>query len=340
MRRYARLTVFVAVSAALTLWIGARIAGFERTTDRYQVTATFDDVTGLGAGDPVKLAGVRVGTVADIDLKTGRATVRFAIDRDVQLPVDTVVSVQAQDLLGQRLLRLDPGASAQMLADGDEILETRSAVHLGELINELGPLLEAVRPDQVNTLVSALNEAIAGNRQSIADLTVDLAQVLDTAATRSTTIASLTDDYGVLVDELARRDGSIQRLLDNLVLLTETFQASDGVLTEALDTLPGTTDSLRALLTDNAADVDAVLQDLSTITSSLQPSLDDVDVIVSGLPTVLERVWSVLDGGRYIRINFACVSPSPPPCAHPVIGQTPVDEDADLGETLLEVLGL
>jgi len=340
MPRYARLAAFVATSAALTAWIGGEIVGFEGRVDRYRLGATFGDVTNLEEGDPVKLAGVPVGSVRSVDLVQGEAVVSFEVDRDVDIPVDSTVSVQAQDLLGRRLLRLDPGDSPTLLADGDVVAETASAVHLGDLVNELGPLLEAVRPEQVNALVSALDEALTGNRETVAGLTTDLAAVLDTAASRGETIASLTDDYALLVDEVARRDRSIQRLLDNLVLLTGTFQASEDVLVEALETLPGTTEALQALLADNADEVDSLLADLQVITTSLRPSLDEVDVIAAGLPTVLQEVWSLLDEGRYIKIDFACVASSPPPCPHPVAGQTDTPEDAGLAETLLGVLGL
>lgn len=340
MLRHPRLVLFVAISSALTVWIGSEIVGFEGRVDRYQLEATFADATNLGPGDPVKLAGVRVGTVGSVELVSGTAVISFAVDREVALPVDSAVSVQAQDLLGRRLLRLDPGRSPDLLGDGGVVADTSSAVHLGDLINELGPLLEAVRPEQVNSLVSALSEAVAGKRETIAGLTTDLATVLETAAARSDTIASLTDDYAVLVSEVADRDRSIQRLLDNLVLLTETFQASEDVLIDALETLPATTDALRTLLTESAEDLDSILADLATVTRSLRPALDEVDVIAGGLPTVLEKVWSVVDEGRYIKINFSCVSPTPPPCPHPVVGQTDTEEDAGLAETLLEVFGL
>jgi phospholipid/cholesterol/gamma-HCH transport system substrate-binding protein len=340
MRRHARLAIFVLVSSALTVWIGTEIAGFERSTDRYELHATFTDVTGLGPGDPVKLAGVRVGAVRSVQLVAGEARVAFGVDREVTVPVDSVVSVQAQDLLGRRLLRLDPGSAAGALADGDVMANTSASVHLGELINELGPLLEAVRPERVNELVSALNDALGGNRETIGALTTDLATVLDTAASRSETIASLTDDYALLIGEVAQRDRSIQRLLDNLVTLTETFQTSEEVLVDALETLPRTSEALRGLLADNADELDSILADLALVTQSLRPALGDVDVIAAGLPTVLERVWSVVDEGRYIKINFACVAPNPPPCPHPVVGQGAADEDAGLAKTLLEVLGL
>ncbi len=340
MLRHLRLFIFVLVSGALTLWIGAEIAGYEQSGDRYELVASFDDATNLGSGDPVKLSGVRIGTVASVELDRGTAVVSFKVDRDVSLPVDSSVSVQAQDLLGRRQLRLDPGSASAMLDDGDTMEVTSSAVHLGDLVNELGPLLEAVRPEQANSLVTALNDAVQGNRDTISGLTNDLATVLDTAASRSETIASLTDDYALLVDEVASRDQSLQRLLDNLVLLTETFQASEGVLVDALDTIPAATDSLRALLEDNAANVDSILADLTLVTQSLRPALDDVDFVVAGLPTVLRDVWSLVDDGEYVKINFSCVAPNPPPCPHPVIGQIDTPEDAGLAETLLGVFGL
>ncbi|HEU5084913.1 MAG TPA: MlaD family protein [Acidimicrobiales bacterium] len=339
MLRHARLLAFLGISGFLTFWIGAEITGFERSQDRYELSATFADVGTLGAGDPVKLAGVRVGSVRAVRLEAGEAVVRFAVDREVELPEDSTVAVQAQDLLGRRLLSIEPGDGRRLLADGDVVTDASSAVELGDLVNELGPLLEAVRPDQVNALVTALNEALTGNRDTISGLTTDLATVLDTAASRSDTIASLTEDYALLVDEVARRDRSIQRLLENLVRLTETFQASEDVLVDALDTLPGTTSALQALLTDNAEDLDALLADLSTVTSSVRPSLDQVDRILAGLPLFLEDAWSLLDEGEYIKINFACVAATPPPCPHPLVGRAGAS-DADLGETLLGVLGL
>lgn len=340
MFRHARLILFVAISAGLTLWIGSEIAQYEPNPDRYQLTATFGDATNLRAGDPVKLAGVRIGAVTSVDLVTGAAVVSFGVDREVVLPTDSIASIQSQDLLGRRLLRIDPGSVEEVLVDGDVVANTTSAVHLGELINELGPLLEAVRPQQVNELVSALNDALAGNRDTVADLTTDLAAVLDTVASRSATIASLTDDYSVLVGELGHRDQSIQRLLENLVRLTETFQASETVLTDALDTLPGTTAALRDLLVDNASKIETIVADVATLTQSLGPSLDDVDFVAAGLPAVLEDIWSILDEGQYIKVNFPCVSATPPPCPHPVVGTTDSPDDAGLLETLTEVLGL
>lgn len=340
MTKHLRIILFAGSSLAFTLWIGLQIAGIDRGADRYELQATFEDATNLQLTDPVKLAGVPVGRVTSLRLERGVAQVTFSVDRSVVLPSDSVVAIRSQDLLGRRILRLEPGTASEVLMDGDTVAETESAVELGALINELGPLLEAVRPQQVNTLVNALNEALAGNQARLADTTVDLASLLDTLASRSSTIESLIDDYGVLSAEVAARDTQIQQLVDNLVLLTETFAASEQVLIDALDTLPGVADDLRVLLTERAADLDTVLGNLAAIGSDVRAQLDDVDVIAAGLPLALQDLFSIVDNGQFVNLDFACVATDPPPCPHPDLGDEQSDVPPDLTglESLLDGL--
>lgn len=340
MSGYVRPALFAAVSILLTVWLGLRIAGIDRGADRYELTARFADATSLKPADPVKLAGVQVGRVSSVRLDRGVAEVVFTVDKSVRLPVDSVVAIRSQDLLGRRLLRLEPGSASAMLADGETIERTKSAVELGALVNELGPLLEAVRPERVNTLVNALNEALEGNRDTVTGLTLDLATLLDTLASRAGTIDALVQDYGILSAELADRDVQVQKLIDNLVRLTETFAASESVLADALDTVPGVTEDLRVLLVDRADDVDALVADLAVIGSDIRGQLDDVDAIAAGLPESLANLFSTVDDGEFVNINFNCVSETPPPCPHPDVGDEEPLEEGELARILARIFGL
>src|SRR5437899_12620353 len=96
-----RLGIFVAITLSLIVWIGAQIAKVS-LEDRYKVTATFDDVTGLFAGDDVKLAGVNVGKVSTIKLVEGKAVVSFDVNSTVHLPTDSTVAARWLNLIGQR----------------------------------------------------------------------------------------------------------------------------------------------------------------------------------------------------------------------------------------------
>lgn len=320
MRRYWRFALFAVVSSLLTFFIGVQIADVDLGAERYHLNATFDDATNLRVGDPVRLSGVRIGRVTKVSVVKGQAAVKFTLDDTVKVPTDSGVAVAAQNLLNIRELVITPGDSPVFLESGAKMDNVTSAVELGALINELGPLLEAVDPGQVNTLVNALNEAIVGNRENISGLTTDLVIVLENLASRSATITQLIDDYGVITGEVARRDGQIQQLIDNLVLLSETFNASEDALVQALEELPDFSTRLSALLDANASNLDSILADLSLITGTVHDSLDVVDGLLAAAPPALVEVHSISSRGAFLDLNFLCLATAPPPCPLPVPG--------------------
>src|SRR5512139_3646976 len=83
-----RFVLFALVTGALTVAIGAQILG-TGLKDRYRLTATFDDVTGLLTGDHVKVAGAQVGRVDKIEVRHGRAMVTMSVDKSVRIPEDS-----------------------------------------------------------------------------------------------------------------------------------------------------------------------------------------------------------------------------------------------------------
>ena len=85
----------------------------------------------------VSLAGVTIGTVSAISLdkKAYIALVEMDIYRDVNnLSVDSVASIQTAGLLGEKYVSLSVGGEEEVLADGDTIFDTQSALNLEKII--------------------------------------------------------------------------------------------------------------------------------------------------------------------------------------------------------------
>jgi phospholipid/cholesterol/gamma-HCH transport system substrate-binding protein len=102
----------------------------------YELSATFSSVSGLKEGAPVEMAGVPVGRVEAIELKNGRAVLKIWLKASLQLEDDAIASVRTKGLIGEKYLRLAPGASPDLLVDGDEIVETESVVDIEDLIGK------------------------------------------------------------------------------------------------------------------------------------------------------------------------------------------------------------
>ena len=106
--------------------------------DVYHVYAKFQSVSGLKSGAYVEMAGVRVGQVDSIalDRETQAALVKIDIQNGVDLSDDIIASVSTSGLIGDKYIKLSPGASERVLKPGDMITETESAIDLEELISK------------------------------------------------------------------------------------------------------------------------------------------------------------------------------------------------------------
>jgi phospholipid/cholesterol/gamma-HCH transport system substrate-binding protein len=128
---------FVLLGLAAIAWFaiqaGARLPMAGST---YMIDARFSNAGGLKPGSQVFLAGVPVGHVDNIRLDPQfAAIVQMEVDKDVQLPSDTIASIKTTGLLGDKFIALSPGSATQNLAPGGTITDTESAVDLEGLIS-------------------------------------------------------------------------------------------------------------------------------------------------------------------------------------------------------------
>lgn len=104
----------------------------------YEASAEFDNIGGLKPRAAVRSAGVVVGRVASIrfDDETYRAEVVLALDNRYKFPKDSSLKILTSGLLGEQYIGLEPGGDTEMLAGGDKITLTQSAVVLENLIGQ------------------------------------------------------------------------------------------------------------------------------------------------------------------------------------------------------------
>jgi phospholipid/cholesterol/gamma-HCH transport system substrate-binding protein len=133
--------LFVALGIAALLMLTLQVSSLAQvqTTGGYLVHARFDNIGGLKVKSPVKISGVTVGRVTDIqyDEEIYKAVVSMSIDGKYQrLPMDTSASIFTAGLLGAQYIGLDVGADEEYLSDGDTLFLTQSAVVLEQLIGQ------------------------------------------------------------------------------------------------------------------------------------------------------------------------------------------------------------
>jgi phospholipid/cholesterol/gamma-HCH transport system substrate-binding protein len=108
------------------------------TTEGYDVFAKFDRIDGIVRGSDVRLSGVKVGTIKDIQLdpNTYLAVVHIGLAPNVSLPTDSAAEIVSDGLLGGKYMALVPGGDDSLIPVGGEIMHTQSAVSLESLIGK------------------------------------------------------------------------------------------------------------------------------------------------------------------------------------------------------------
>lgn len=132
--------LFVLIGAIAILFLALQSANllnlnFEKT---YTVVARFDNAGGLKPQSAVRSAGVVVGRIERIsfDDKTFQASVEIALQSRYQFPRDSSLKVLTSGLLGEQYIGIEPGFDEKLLAEGDVITQTQSAVVLENLISQ------------------------------------------------------------------------------------------------------------------------------------------------------------------------------------------------------------
>lgn len=271
-----KLTVLLSVAALLTAVL-TTVAGDLKIRDTVRYRAAFSEVSGLAAGEQVRIAGVDVGRVQDVRV-TAPDTVEVAFDVDASLPVmvGSRAIVRYKNLVGDRYLEVadGPGPANRLEPDGlIPRMQTQPALDLDELYNGFKPLFEGLAPEQINALSSQLIAVLQG---------------------QSGTVESLLGDIGSLTTTLADRDQVIGQVVDNLNAVLATVGERDRELSDLIVAMQ----ELATGLADDRERIGTSIQGVADLTGTLAGVVDEVRPPLQGSVAELGRTAGVLERKR------------------------------------------
>ena len=131
--------LFVAVGIACLGYLAIKLGKLEVFgASGYTVIADFPSVAGLKVGDPVEIAGVKIGRVESLGLsEDDRARLTLRLSDGVKLQDDAIASVRARGLIGDKFVLITPGASDKIVPPGGKIRETESPPDIPDLIGKI-----------------------------------------------------------------------------------------------------------------------------------------------------------------------------------------------------------
>jgi phospholipid/cholesterol/gamma-HCH transport system substrate-binding protein len=129
--------LFVLLGLSCLAYLAIHLGKMEVWGRGYQVTAQFDNISGLKVGAAVEVAGVEVGRVESIKLSPGdQAKLVLRLEPGLKLHDDAIASIRTKGIIGDKFVKLSPGSSGKVIPRGGKIRTTESAVEWEELISK------------------------------------------------------------------------------------------------------------------------------------------------------------------------------------------------------------
>jgi phospholipid/cholesterol/gamma-HCH transport system substrate-binding protein len=214
-----RLVAFLTVCAVGTFGLVMVFAQL-RFQDESLYNAKFTNVSGLAAGNFVRIAGVEVGKVKGISIDDENlAVVQFTTANNIVLTQGTHALVRYDDLIGGRYLELQEGAGSpnRLPVEGTiPVDRTAPALDLDALIGGFRPLFKALNPEQVNALSTQLVQAFQGQGRAISAFLTQTASFTSTLADRDQLIGQVIGNLDVVLGALGDQSKQFDKAVDSL----------------------------------------------------------------------------------------------------------------------------
>ena len=294
-----RIPIALLVAAALFL-SGCSLVGGNGT---YEVTAQFSRAFNLFPGSEVRVLGLAVGQVAEVEAPEGSPVVvaTLIVPDDIQLPADVEAHIVQGALLGERYIELTPAYdSGPTLEAGATIPIERTGVpsEFDEILESLNDFLDALPPEELARFVSNVADILEGRGEELGQTLEDvgtavaaleeadddligliarLADLNETLATRDTQIGAAIEDYGTLIGFLSEERALIDESLSEVARMISVIRE---FADEHLDHLEG--------------DVEAITR----FGRTLDRNLSEIDLLLDGQSELYRHARRVFDMDR------------------------------------------
>jgi len=181
---------------------------------------------------------------------------------------------------------------------------------VGDFLNAVGPVLQALDPEDANAFVQAVSEGVSGNEAQVRAL-------IDDSAVLSSVLGGLDGEVGSVITNLdqvagavAQRDGALDELLVNLSSLSGDLAGRNQSLNSLITDFADVQQRLERLLRENRGDLDGTVADLRVIAGSLSRNEANLEGALATLPEGVAPYHLISSTGQWfgVRATIACLA--------------------------------
>lgn len=264
--------------------------------------AEFTEVGGLKKGDDVRLAGVRVGEVADLQLKGDKVRVVFRVkkNRD-RLGSQTGASVRIKSLLGTMYVSLEPDGSGT-LEKGSVIptSRTKSPYDIVQAFSGLTETTQEIDQDQLAQALDTINDVAEKTPDEFREAVTSVTALSNSLASRDAEIKTLLENIDGISTVLADRNTEFAKLFEDGSVLFDALTERRDAIHAVLVNVTQMSKELRVLVADTRADLKPALDRLAGVVAVLRKNEANISKAIEQLPAYYAAVANNSSNGPWL----------------------------------------
>jgi virulence factor Mce-like protein len=294
------LVLVLLVGAVLLLMPGS---------DQKNVTAEFPRTISLYKGSDVKILGVAVGKVDDVNPAGTKVIVKFHYDGKYKVPADAKAAVISPSIVGDRFIQLTPAyTKGAVMQDGAHLGLDRTAtpLELDQIFGSITDLTTALGPDGANkpdeSGTGALTRLLDSTARNFGGQGVQFNQTLHNLSELTKTLADNKDElFGSLsevetfTNTLAKNDDTVRRFNDSLASGAQLLADEREDLAAALKNLSVAMTQVKAFVADNKTLLSSNIKELNKLSTVLVKNRAALDETLKDAPVALNNLFLAYD---------------------------------------------
>jgi phospholipid/cholesterol/gamma-HCH transport system substrate-binding protein len=276
--------------------------------DTYLFKATFDSAgQGLQKGSDVKIRGVNVGRVQKVSLAGDEAVIAMDINRSERIPKAAELTVRPKTLFGEKFVDITPdpeNTGIEASTSPNDFYPNKGTVQftgkttggfeLERVLTNAYPLLKAIKPEDIMTVLSTLADAGDGLGPEINRQITNSRKLADVFAAHDADQRQFFADLDALAAQLGVRSDDIVALAKSLNAALPTLNSRQGLLDEVLRQTARLANDVSDLLENNKAFIDKSFNEGQQTLDILYDQRGQLIPLVSGLASYSQWLSEVV----------------------------------------------
>ena len=164
----------------LLIWGINYLKGRNILDSNYTLHAFFENSGGLEVSSPILMQGIKIGYIDDIELHPARdlpVHVIFHVEKKYPLSIGSTAILFSADLLGSRVVRIEPSGKEALVKHNDTIPASLEADIITSLTSQVMPVMEQIGDlsESLDTVVHKLDKLM--DSEATAEALLDLAEI-------------------------------------------------------------------------------------------------------------------------------------------------------------------